>query len=231
MDWFIDHRPDMTVTLSFMNVPGEGERLLLAIVDPERLRRVLRVMLDEAEFLSPYGVRALSARHRDHPYVLSVEGRDYTRRYEPAESTTEVFGGNSNWRGPVWFPVNYLLIESLQKYHHYLGDDYKVECPTGSGQWMTLWEVAADLSARLSRLFLRDETGRRPAHGGAGSFRRRPALARPGAVLRVLPRRHGRGAGRQPPDRLDRPGGETAPAKGAERMKSSRPPAGLPPSR
>ncbi len=170
MDWFIDHRPDMTVTLSFMNVPGEGERLLLAIVDPDRLRRVLRVMLDEAEFLSPYGVRALSARHRGRPYVLTVEGRDYTVGYEPAESTTEVFGGNSNWRGPVWFPVNYLLIESLQKYHHYLGDDYRVECPTGSGRWLTLWEVAADLSARLSRLFLRDGAGRRPAHGGADVF-------------------------------------------------------------
>ena len=169
MDWFVDYRPDLTA-LPSLSVPGQGERRLLAIVNPDRLRRVLRIMLDEAEFLSPYGIRALSQCHRDHPYVLSVEGRDYTVGYEPAESQTEVFGGNSNWRGPVWFPVNYLIIESLQKFYHYLGDDYKVECPTGSGVWMTLWEVAADLSARLGRLFLPDEAGRRPAHGDAGIF-------------------------------------------------------------
>ncbi len=169
MDWFVDYRPDLTA-LPSLSIPGQGERLLLAIVNPDRLRRVLRIMLDEAEFLSPYGIRALSQCHRDHPYVLSVGGRDYTVGYEPAESQTEVFGGNSNWRGPVWFPVNYLLIESLQKFHHYLGDDYKVECPTGSGVWMTLWEVAADLSARLGRLFLPDESGHRPAHGGAKVF-------------------------------------------------------------
>ena len=170
LDWFVDYRPDLTADLPSMTVPGKGQRRLLAIVSPDRLRRVLRIMLDESEFLSPYGVRALSARHRDHPYVLSVEGREYKVGYEPAESQTEVFGGNSNWRGPVWFPVNYLIIESLQKYHHYLGDDYKVECPTGSGVWMTLWEVAADLSARLARLFLPGESGHRPAHGGADIF-------------------------------------------------------------
>ena len=170
MEWFIDNRPDLTGDLPCMNIPGQGERRLLAIVDPDRLRRVLRIMLDEEEFLSPYGVRALSRRHRDRPYTLQVGGREYRVSYEPAESTTELFGGNSNWRGPIWLPVNYLLIESLQKFHHYLGDDYTVECPTGSGHWLTLWEVAAELSERLSRLFLRDGDGHRPAHGGEAAF-------------------------------------------------------------
>ena len=122
-------------------------------------------MLDENEFLSPYGIRALSRVHKDHPYVLEAGGREYRVDYEPAESTTGLFGGNSNWRGPIWFPVNYLLIESLQKFHHYFGDDFKVECPTGSGKYLTLWEVAAELSRRLTRIFLRDERGHRPVHG------------------------------------------------------------------
>jgi hypothetical protein len=122
-------------------------------------------MLDENEFLSAYGLRALSRAHRDQPYLLPVNGREHRVDYEPAESSTGLFGGNSNWRGPIWFPVNYLLIESLQKFHHYLGDDFKVECPTGSGEYMSLWEVAAELSRRLTRIFLADERGVRPVHG------------------------------------------------------------------
>jgi hypothetical protein len=131
-------------------------------------------MLDEGEFLSPYGIRSVSQVHRDHPYVLSLNGASYTVNYEPAESSTGLFGGNSNWRGPIWFPVNYLIIESLQKFHHYLGDDFKVECPTGSGNWMTLWEVATELSRRLTRIFLRGSDGHRPVFGGMEKFQQDP---------------------------------------------------------
>jgi hypothetical protein len=148
-----------------MNTPGEGERRLLSIVDSEQLRRILKVMLDESEFLSPYGIRAVSRIHRDHPYVLQANGAEYRVDYEPGESSTALFGGNSNWRGPIWFPVNFLLIESLQKFHHYLGDEFKVECPTGSGRMMTLWEVSTELSQRMTRIFLKGSDGRRPVHG------------------------------------------------------------------
>jgi hypothetical protein len=165
LEWFIDNRPDLTANVACMRTPGDDERRLLSVVSRERLRRVLRVMLDEREFLSPYGVRALSRFHREQPYTLRVNGTVHRVDYEPAESSTGLFGGNSNWRGPVWFPVNYLLVESLQKFHHYLGDDFKVECPTGSGQMMNLSEVAAELSRRLSRIFLRDESGHRPVFG------------------------------------------------------------------
>ncbi|MEO6390317.1 MAG: glucosidase, partial [Pyrinomonadaceae bacterium] len=140
----------------------------------DQLRRVLRFMLDENEFLSDYGIRAVSRFHQDHPYVLKVNGTEHRVDYEPAESSTGLFGGNSNWRGPIWFPLNYLLIESLQKFHHYLGDDFKVECPTGSGQMMTLWEVAAEISRRLSRIFLRDAHGRRAVFGAEETFQTDP---------------------------------------------------------
>jgi hypothetical protein len=131
-------------------------------------------MLDESEFLSPFGIRALSRYHKDHPYVLNVMGQEHRVDYEPAESGTGLFGGNSNWRGPIWFPVNYLLIESLQKFHHFLGDQYKVEYPTGSGQPMTLWQIAAEISRRLTRTFLKDEQGRRPVFGGTTVFQKDP---------------------------------------------------------
>jgi Glycosyl hydrolase family 63 C-terminal domain len=165
LEWFIQNRRDLTANVACMNTMGMGERRLLSIVNPDQLRRVLRFMLDESEFLSPYGLRALSRAHRDEPYRLPVNGMEHRVDYEPAESSTALFGGNSNWRGPIWFPVNYLLIESLQKFHHYLGDDFKVECPTGSGHFMTLWDVAAELSRRLARIFLTDERGVRPVHG------------------------------------------------------------------
>jgi len=148
-----------------MRTRGRSERRLFAVVDPDKLRRVLRRLLDEREFLSPYGIRALSAVHREKPYVLDLEGHTYSVAYEPAESSSGLFGGNSNWRGPIWFPVNYLLIESLQKFHHYLGDSFQVELPTGSGKLFTLAGVAAELSRRLSAIFLRDERGRRPVFG------------------------------------------------------------------
>ncbi|MCI0612998.1 glucosidase [bacterium] len=170
LEWFIDHRPDLTKNLACMRTTGLKERRLLSIVDRERLRRVLKVMLDENEFFSPYGIRAVSRFHKDNPYILNVKGSEHRVDYEPAESSTGLFGGNSNWRGPIWFPVNFLLIESLQKFHYYLGDDYKVECPTGSGQMMTLWEVASEISRRLTRIFLPDASGHRPVFGGTEKF-------------------------------------------------------------
>jgi hypothetical protein len=166
LEWFLEHRPDLTHNVASMHTPGAGDRRLMSIVDSDQLRRILRIMLDEREFLSPYGVRALSLVHREHPYILRANGMEYRVDYEPAESTTGLFGGNSNWRGPVWFPVNLLLIESLQRFHHYFGDDFKVECPTGSGNLMTLWEVAAELSRRVTRIFLKGPDDRRPVHGG-----------------------------------------------------------------
>ena len=170
MEWFIGNRTDLTQHVACMRTPGNAERRLLSIVDREKLRRVLRVMLDENEFLSPYGIRAVSRFHKDHPYVLPVNGREHRVDYEPAESSTGLFGGNSNWRGPIWFPLNYLLVESLQKFHHYLGEDFKVECPVGSGQMMTLWEVAGEISNRLSRIFLKDANHRRPVFGAVEKF-------------------------------------------------------------
>ncbi|MBY0503081.1 MAG: glucosidase [Bryobacteraceae bacterium] len=175
LDWFVHNRPDLTRNVACMSTHGEGQRRLLSIVDGDQLRRVLKFMLDEQEFLSPFGVRALSRVHRDYPYRLPVNGAEHRVDYEPGESSSGLFGGNSNWRGPIWFPVNYLLIESLQKFHHYLGDEYRVECPTGSGQFLTLSEVAAELSRRLTRIFLRDETGARPVHGpGSHPYRDDP---------------------------------------------------------
>src|SRR5438093_9388364 len=174
MEWFINNRHDLTDNVASMESPGRGERRLLAIADPDRLRRILKVLLDEEEFLSPYGIRALSQYHRDHPYTIHVNGMEHRVDYEPAESSTGLFGGNSNWRGPIWFPVNYLLIESLQKFHHYLGDGYTVECPTGSGRMMTLWEVAGELSRRLSSIFARGLRGERPVYGPTERFQDDP---------------------------------------------------------
>jgi len=174
MEWFIQNRPDLTANVACMRTPGNAERRLLSIVSQDQLRSVLRLMLDENEFLSQYGVRAISRFHKDHPYMLQVNGTQHRVDYEPAESTTGLFGGNSNWRGPIWFPLNYLLVESLQKFHHYLGEDFKVECPVGSGQMLTLWEVAGEISKRLSRIFLKDADQRRPVFGGAEKFQADP---------------------------------------------------------
>jgi len=165
MYWFIENRPDLTDNVSCMRTPGLGERRLLAVAYRERLEKVLKVMLDENEFLSKHGIRAISKFHKDNPYILQVNGEEHRVDYEPGESTSGIFGGNSNWRGPVWFPVNYLLIESLQKFHHYYGDGFKIECPTGSGNMMNLWQVSQELSRRLSHIFLRNGDGTRPVFG------------------------------------------------------------------
>jgi hypothetical protein len=170
LEWFIQHRTDLTGNVACMHTPGHGERRLLAILDPERLRRVLAVMLDEREFLSTYGIRSISQVHRDRPYVLNVNGHDYRVDYDPAESSVGLFGGNSNWRGPIWMPINFLLVESLQKFHHYLGDSFTVECPTGSGRMLTLGQVAEEISRRLSSIFLNDMHGRRPVFGQTTLF-------------------------------------------------------------
>ncbi|MDH5641901.1 MAG: glucosidase, partial [Nitrospira sp.] len=173
MQWFIEHRPDFSSHVETQSVDGEVRRFL-SLVNRTRLKSVLGYMLDEQEFLSPYGIRALSRYHKDHPYSLSVMGTEYRVTYEPAESTTGLFGGNSNWRGPIWFPVNYLLIESLQKFHYFLGKDYTVEYPTGSGRAIPLDQVAAELSRRLTHIFLRDESDRRPVFGGTSKFQDDP---------------------------------------------------------
>ena len=174
LEWFIDNRPDLTSHLACMRKAGRGERRLLSITNQDQLRRLLKYMLDEHEFLSPYGVRALSRFHRENPYTLYINGVEQRVEYEPAEASTGLFGGNSNWRGPVWFPLNFLLIESLQKFHHYLGDDFKVEFPTGSGTATTLWEVAAELSRRMTGIFLRAADGRRPVFGSLQEFQKDP---------------------------------------------------------
>src|SRR5215813_234811 len=173
MQWFIDNRPDFREHVDMVETPA-GVRRLLAIVTRAQLPRVLRLMLDESEFLSPHGIRSVSQVHRDRPYMLTCNGMEYQVRYEPAESSIGLFGWNSNWRGPVWFPVNYLIIESLQKFHWYLGDGYKVEYPTGSGRMTTLWEVARELSRRLTHIFLQDSNGRRPVFGDVEKFHRDP---------------------------------------------------------
>ncbi|HJT58428.1 MAG TPA: hypothetical protein VJ761_18120 [Ktedonobacteraceae bacterium] len=165
LTWFLTYRPDLTRLVSHWQQPGTGERRLLALVRGHHMKSLLKRMLDPHEFLSDYGIRSLSKYHAANPYVLPVDGVAYTVQYEPAESRTGLFGGNSNWRGPIWFPINYLLIESLQKFYYYYGDDFKVECPTGSGQYLSLKEVADELSQRLVRLFLPDSSGRRPFHG------------------------------------------------------------------
>jgi hypothetical protein len=177
MRWFLENRPELGKHVSVAAEPagpGEGHRLL-AIASRERLERVLARVLDENEFLSPWGVRSLSRAHREHPFVLETGGIEYRVEYQPEESDTVLFGGNSNWRGPVWFPLNFLLIESLERYHHFYGDQLQVECPTGSGRRMNLCDVAHELSGRLARIFLPDEKGRRPCHGADGPCADDPA--------------------------------------------------------
>ena len=160
--------------MACVNSPGEHGRRLLSILNRKRLTRVLRSMLDENEFLSDYGIRSLSKYHRDHPYRVDVKGRVHMIDYQPAESKGGLFGGNSNWRGPVWFPINYLLIESLQRFHYYYGESFQIECPTGSGHMMSLNDVATELSRRLIRLFVRDANGNRPIYGDQRMFQDNP---------------------------------------------------------
>jgi hypothetical protein len=159
LEWYLQYRPDLASLVSRWQEPGMKERRLVAITRGHRMKCLLRRMLDPNEFLSDYGVRSVSKYHKEHPYVLTARGETRVVNYEPAESQTGIFGGNSNWRGPVWFPINYLLIESLQQFHHYYGDDFKVECPTGSGKFMHLRDVANELSNRLIKIWVRDEKG------------------------------------------------------------------------
>jgi hypothetical protein len=153
---------------------GYGERGVAALVGPERLRRILSRMLDENEFLSPYGIRALSRFHADHPFVFNTNGLQHRVNYLPAESDTGMFGGNSNWRGQIWMPMNALLIRALLSYYLYYGNSFKIECPTGSGNLMNLFEVAREIANRLTRIFLRDKSGRRPVYGGTEKFQTDP---------------------------------------------------------
>jgi len=153
---------------------GYGGRNLMAVVNTERLRRILEKLLDEREFLSPYGIRSLSRYHKDHPYVFHAGGADYKVGYLPAESDTGMFGGNSNWRGPIWMPMNILLIRALLQFYLFHGESFTVECPTGSGRHMHLFDVAKDLSSRLANIFLRDKDGRRPVYGGSEIFQANP---------------------------------------------------------
>jgi hypothetical protein len=170
MEWFLNSRKDLYDLVSHWEVPGVGQRRLLSLLRGRRMKALLRRMLDEQEFLSQYGVRALSRVHLDHPVHLEQGGQQFTVRYAPGESDTDLFGGNSNWRGPIWMPVNYLLIESLQKFHHYYGPDFKVECPVGSGQKVTLLEASEEVSRRVLSLFARDNHGRRPLFGDEEKF-------------------------------------------------------------
>lgn len=174
MMWFIENRPEFAQHIEKQIAEDGHERWFLSLVNRDRLPKVLRYMLDETEFLGPHGIRAVSRHHLDNPYVLHAGGTEHRVDYEPAESSTGLFGGNSNWRGPVWFPVNFLLIESLQKFHFFFGDDFKVEFPYGSGHQETLWHVAGEISRRLTHIFLRDEDGRRPVFGGSDKFQNDP---------------------------------------------------------
>jgi hypothetical protein len=174
MEWFLNHRPDLAKLVSRWYEPGMGERRLLSLLRGHRMKALLKRMLDPAEFLSDYGVRAVSRYHLEHPYIFWFNGTPLTVDYEPAESRSRLFGGNSNWRGPIWFPVNFLIIESLQKFHHYYGDDFKIECPTGSGQFVTIDQVAEQISNRLCRIFLKDGKGLREVNALYPKFQQDP---------------------------------------------------------
>jgi Glycosyl hydrolase family 63 C-terminal domain len=172
MSWFLENRPDLAGRVSLGG--SDHGQILLAIPSKDRLVKVLRTMLDETEFLSPYGIRSVSKVHERTPYCFFHSGEEFRVDYVPGESNTGLFGGNSNWRGPIWMPVNYLLVEALERYHHFYGDELRVECPVGSGHWMNLDQVARELSARLARIFLADEDGHRPCHARDERFAQDP---------------------------------------------------------
>jgi hypothetical protein len=178
MDWFLQNRPDLGELSSYYIKPeangGQGRRLL-AIPSRERLLRVLRYMLDEQEFLSPYGIRSVSRVHRDRPYSVRLAGKSTELAYEPGESSTGLFGGNSNWRGPIWFPLNYLIIEALERYYHFYRNELTVEFPTGSGRLLNLKQVADELSCRLCKIFMTGADGKRPWHGEDHRFSEDPS--------------------------------------------------------
>ncbi|MDE3253109.1 MAG: glucosidase, partial [Bacteroidota bacterium] len=165
LSWFLENRPDLASLVSRWHEKGSGDTHLLSLLRGHRIKKILTRMLDETEFLSDHGIRALSKFHKDHPYDFFVDGTHFTVAYDPGESTSGLFGGNSNWRGPVWMPANFLIIESLQRFHYYYGDDFTVECPTGSGHYLTLAAVADEISKRLVSLFKKDSQGNRPVSG------------------------------------------------------------------
>ena len=171
---FVQKHPDLVANIFPSDRPGRNGQYLLSVLNEEKLRRILQRMLDESGFLSPYGIRSLSRQHLENPYKFDVHGEEYNVQYQPAESQTGLFGGNSNWRGPIWFPINVLIIRALLQYYRYFGDDFRIECPTGSGQTLTLYEVAMELSRRLTRIFLKDSNGRRPLYGTTEKFQRDP---------------------------------------------------------
>lgn len=182
LQWFINNRPDLKKNVTCMETSGQGERRLLALCyatqrsdgKKNKLRCLLESMLDEAEFLSPHGIRSVSKYHKENPFTLEANGKKHSVKYQPAESDSNMFGGNSNWRGPVWFPINYLLLKALYDCYEYLGDDFKVEFPTGSGVEKTLDEVRILLSERMVATFLKDESGRRPVYGQTEKFQTDP---------------------------------------------------------
>jgi len=174
LEWVMRNHPDLASLVSRWEQPGAGERRLLSLLRGSRMKKLLRRVLDENEFLSPYGIRSLSKFHEKNPYVLDVEGTEGRVTYDPAESRSNQFGGNSNWRGPIWLPINYLIIYALRRFHRYYGDDFKVECPTGSGNFVTLAGAATEIARRLSRLFLRDGEGRRAIFGQDGMLQNDP---------------------------------------------------------
>jgi hypothetical protein len=174
LDWFLEQRPDIANLVSRFDEPGSKNRRLLSVARSFRMKKILERMLDENEFLSEYGIRALSRYHLEHPFEFEYHGNRFEVKYAPGESHTGVFGGNSNWRGPIWMPVNYLIVESLRRFYDYYGDEFKVECPTGSGRMMTLWEVAEEIARRLMRLCLRDKNERRPVFGNNSKLQTDP---------------------------------------------------------
>ncbi len=177
LEWFLAHRPDLKALVSDWVLPGVGKRRLLALLRGHRMKAVLRRMLDREEFLSEFGIRAVSKVHLQHPYIFEQNGESHRVDYEPAESSTGLFGGNSNWRGPIWMPVNYLLIETLERFHHYYGDDFKVECPTGSGTMLTLAQIAEEIARRVGRIFEKDGEGKRAVYGQYPQLQTDPLFA------------------------------------------------------
>jgi hypothetical protein len=174
MDWFAQNRPDLAGLVSRWNETKSTGKHMISLLRGYRMKSLLKYMLDENEFLSEYGIRSVSKYHLQHPYSVSVNGVEFTVKYTPAESDSGLFGGNSNWRGPIWMPINYLLIESLQRFHQYYGDDFKIECPTNSGNFMNLGQVANELYSRVSKIFLRDAGGKRAVFGWYDKFQYDP---------------------------------------------------------
>ena len=215
MRGFLERNQDLLANIADPLVPGAHGRRLLSLVNEDKLRRILARMLDEERFLGPHGIRSISRWHLEHPYSFNAGGADHQVQYEPAESTSGMFGGNSNWRGPVWFPINLLLIRALLQHYRYYGDDLKVECPTGSGTMMNLFEVAQELSRRLAATFLRDDDGTAPRLRRDQAVPGGPALAGPHPVPRVLPRRQRGRPRRLASDRVDRAGGQADPEHAA----------------